>query len=94
MKAQIQKETVFKQCARIYHHLETKEPLRMLLVVVFPVLIILLMKRNDLSLKEDLARLSIFTTCTAVWWYVTIQKRSRHAQLRKPLLLESPPEKL
>lgn len=68
--------------------------LKTFLILLSPVLTLLLIKRNDLSLKEDLARLCIFTTCTALGWYLTLQKRSRHAQLRKPLLLESPPEKL
>lgn len=65
-----------------------------LLVLLSTVLTVLLIKRNDLPLKEDLARLCIFTACTALGWCLTLQKRSRHAQLRKPLLLESPPEKL
>lgn len=70
------------------------EVVKTLLILLSLLLTVLLMKRNDLPLKEDLVRLCIFTTCTALGWYLTLQKRSRHAQLRKPLLLESPPEKL
>lgn len=93
MNTQVGKERAVKEWKQLFQPGSAKELLRILLWVLFPVLTFLLMKRNDLSLEEDLARLSIFTLCTALW-YLTLQKRSPHAQLRKPLHLESPPEKL
>lgn len=77
-----------------YEKLPLRQGVKVLLVLLSPGLILLLLKRNDLSLREDLVRLCIFTACTALGWYLTLQKRSRHAQLRKPLFLESPPQKL
>lgn len=67
---------------------------RRLLLLFSPVCIGLLMKRNDYTLKEDLAHLCIFTACIALWWYRMNQKQTRHAQLRKPLFLEGPPKEL
>lgn len=82
------------QVVKLYKSYPSMEVVKIILVFLSSGGVLLLMKRNDLSLEEDLARLCIFTACTALGWYLTIQKRSRHAQLRKPLLLESPPEKL
>jgi hypothetical protein len=52
---------------------------RILLTLLIPVLIGILMRRNDYSLSEDLYRLMAATAFAVAWWYLIAQKRRPHA---------------
>ena len=63
----------------LYRHFYPTGIIRMLALLTFPVLIGMIMKRNDRSFREDLYCLFIFISCAVAWWYLTTRKRPPHA---------------
>jgi hypothetical protein len=67
------------RCKGTLHNLNFIGASRTILAIAFPLLLGMLLRRNDYSLKEDLLRLCIFTIFTAVWWYQFNRKKCMHA---------------
>ena len=58
----------------LYQHFYSIGVIRMLAFLLFPVLLGMIMKRNDRSIREDLYCLFIFISCAVAWWYLTTRK--------------------
>jgi len=53
--------------------------IRLLAIILLPILLGMLLKRNAHSFRDDLCYLVIFTTCVVSWWRLVNRKRTPHA---------------